>query len=465
MKTEATRSINEAVLSALRRIKRAWLRGVITFVVGVGLAFVAPKLVHPIYKSETVLLYRESIRMNNDEEKDPGTRIIGAKLKEMLLARTKLEAIIEQFGLYPKERAKDPLDAIALFRAAIHFGINEGTFSFSYEAEDAQVAQKVTTRLAEGLIDESSALRKERANATKLFLEATKARNEEELKVYEQRYAKFLQMHPEFVALAVNPSAMTPVRQVRDKSGKVDVHLGARDAIEQKKAGLRARLAGGGTVGKTDELRQAEKHLADAEAEYKDVQRRFTDNHPDVVAARTKAQLARGARDRAALLQPTVLSDAERNHLQAELNRLDRLSVVSTKGAGSDAALLQEGDSIIRAETDWATLNRDVQEARERNKILDDRLFKAQIALNVENSSNSAQLLVVDPAYLPIQPTKTSKGRVIGAGIGIAFVVALLGVLIASRLDDRVDSLSDVEMLKLGTMTVAIPLGARARRA
>jgi hypothetical protein len=168
---------------------------------------------------------------------------------------------------------------------------------------------------------------------------------------------------------------------------------------------------------------------------------------------------------RAALLQPTVLSDAERNHLQAELNRLDRLSVVSTKGAGSDAALLQEGDSIIRAETDWATLNRDVQEARERNKILDDRLFKAQIALNVENSSNSAQLLVVDPAYLPIQPTKTSKGRVIGAGIGIAFVVALLVVLIASRLDDRVDSLSDVEMLKLGTMTVAIPLGARARRA
>ncbi len=457
--------------SIFDRALRAWRRGLVIMLVGAALSFGATRVIKPTYRSETVLLYRESIRTAGDEDKDSGTtRAIGGKLREMLLARTKLEGIMSQFELYAKERAKDPVQAVDRFRNAITFRINENTFSLAYDAEERDLAQQVTVRLAEGLVEESGRLRRERAQATKEFLEAQKRRNDEELKVFEQRYAKFLSVHPEFVAVAIDPRG-TGLLQARrssleTKPGKLDAHSGARDAVETKKAGLRARLAAGnGPQPKTEELKNAETSLAEAESELKEAQRRFTENHPDVAAARTKVAQARGARDRARQNQPQPLSDNERAQLAAELNRLDRLSAIAAGPvkvrdggvAGPEStALIQEGDLIVRTETEWAGVNRDVQEARERNKLLDDKLFRATIALNVETGTGAAQLIVVDPAYLPVQPTRNSRTRIVGVGGALSLVLALGLMLLAARADDRLYSASDVEALSVGSLTVTI---------
>jgi uncharacterized protein involved in exopolysaccharide biosynthesis len=470
MKPDSKRHPLEPAFALARRLRNAAGLGLTLLVVGGVLSYVATFIVKPVFRSETVLLYRESIRAqdSSSEERDPGTRVVGGKLREMLLARSKLEPIMDQFDLYPRIRNSDKVLAVETFRKAIDFKINENTFSLTFDAEDRALAQKVTERLAEGLIEESSKLRRERAEATKAFLEATKKRNDEELKVFENRYAKFLQIHPEFVAIALNPNAVQPAATKKPNATRNDLHVGARDAVEQKKAALRARIAGGGALLKTEELKNAEAAVSEAEAELKEVSRKFTENHPDVAAARSRLALARGARDRAKVLQPLPLSEADRAQLQQELNRLERLSTITGKhGADSrdDTALLQEGDAIVKAESEWASLNRDVQEARERNKLLDDRLFKATIALNVEIGNAAAQLIVVDPAYLPVAPRKNGKTITVGTGLALSAAFVLLVLLVMSRRDDRLYAVSEVEALKVGIVTVLIPRNAPGRAA
>ena len=436
--------------SLLARARQAWLRGVITFVVGVILSFAATKVIKPIYRSETVLLYREQIRTSETDEREVSMRVLGAKLKEMLLARSKLDGIMDQFKLYPKERAKDPVEAVQTFRGAISFHVNENTFSLAYDADSAELAKNVTGRLAEGLVEESSRLRLERAQATKEFLEAQKKRNDEALKVFEKRHAQFVAAHPEFQFLDPTRGQGGIPLVPGSGGGSGSEPVAHSTAVERQAARIRERLASGGVNRKTEELRSAEEALASAEHELKEVQRRFTENHPDVVAARAKVATARVARDHARANQPAPLTESERSALLAQLRQIEGLP------AGAKVPAAPQNDLIVKKETEWASITRDLHEARERNKQLEDKLFKATIALNVETGSGAAQLVVVDPPYLPVAPIRNSAKRVVAAGIGISIVLAIALMLLAGRSDDRLYGEADVEALGVGPLTVTI---------
>src|SRR5262249_43252176 len=130
---------------------------------------------------------------------DPA-RKLGLKLKEMVLSRTRLKSIIDEFKLYPKiVDDRGYVDAVDEMRGHINFRVKDGdTFGLSFDGEDKERVQKVTARLAEALVAENSKNREEQAEVTKEFLDAEKQRVETELKEKESTLAKFLAKHPEF---------------------------------------------------------------------------------------------------------------------------------------------------------------------------------------------------------------------------------------------------------------------------
>src|SRR5262249_10131753 len=84
------------------------------------------------------------------------------------------------------------------------------TFVISYENEIPELAQKVTQRLADTMIDEFAKSSVSTAKQQADFLTAQESRSEQELEAANKSLATFLTQHPEFAVEAKGGSAFGP---------------------------------------------------------------------------------------------------------------------------------------------------------------------------------------------------------------------------------------------------------------
>src|SRR3954452_13334339 len=96
-----------------------------------------------VFKSETLILYREGIRSSDltggDEAGDRAHKL-GLRLKEMVHSRTRLEAIIGEYKLYPQlVEDRGIMEAVDEMRAHISFRVRDGDpFALSFEGDEPQ---------------------------------------------------------------------------------------------------------------------------------------------------------------------------------------------------------------------------------------------------------------------------------------------------------------------------------------
>src|SRR5262249_30114818 len=132
---------------------------------------------------------------------DPA-RKLGLRLKELVLARSRLQKVIEEFSLYPEiVEDRGYVEAVDEMNKHLTFKVRDGdTFALAFEGENPDLVQKVTSRMAEGLVEENARSRAADAEGTLSFLETQRKQAEEELRAREADFAKFLAKHPEFAA-------------------------------------------------------------------------------------------------------------------------------------------------------------------------------------------------------------------------------------------------------------------------
>jgi uncharacterized protein involved in exopolysaccharide biosynthesis len=490
----------DRIFAILKRATRFWLAaGLLMFVGGAisgAVAFTRPR----VFKSETLILYREGIRASDlggaDQGGDPA-RKLGLKLKEMILSRSQLQKVIEEFKLYPKiVEDRGHVDAVDEMRAHIAFRVKDGdTFGLSFEGEDAKRVQMVTARLAEVLMRENAKSNTEQVEVTKDFLDSEKHRVEAELKERETALAKFLAKHPEFAretAMAAG-GAGTAIRAAAAKGAPPKTADATLNALEreanriQERLGMPSqkkrkgepeadpKLAAERATAEAD-LQQAQKDLADKLGQ-------FTEQHPDVRAAKVRVKTAEVRLKRAVDAVTAGLAAAahkpdpseeegtiDRATLETELKKLnDEIAAHKAKkkrdgAAGEAAAAGTYSASIVALETDWTRLNREVAEARERNQQLQTKQFNASMAESAAASGRNAQMVIVDPAYKPTHPAKASRSVVAGIGAGVSVLLGLLLALGCALIDDRIYDRVDLERLALAPMLGAVPRAPKGKR-
>ncbi len=444
-----------------------------------------------IYRSETLILYREGISSANLGGADLGgdpARKLGLRLKEMVLSRSRLQQIIEEFKLYP-EIVDDRgwVDAVDEMRLHIAFRVKDGdTFGLSFEADNPDRVQKVTAKLADVLILENSRTRTEQAEETREFLDREKKRNDEELKAKETNLATFLAKHPEFARetgqsaggggggqagsaiRAVGRSAAAAAAAGSGNSGDATVN-----ALEREAARIQARLAVGNTH-KTPLLdprmqqqrTEAESEFAASQRDLGDKMSQFTEQHPDVKAAKLRVELARTRLKRAneALLSETARvpeesSNIDREALESALQKVNaEISSRKRKKRSEDGeaapavAAPSSSDWIVELETEWNRLNREVGETREKHQQLEDKQFKASLVESAASAGRDAQMQIVDEAFRPTHPGKPGRSTIAGAGLAISFFLSILMALSCAFFDDRIHDRVDLEQLEIAPL-------------
>ncbi len=479
----------DRALTVVRRSRRFWRPFVV--VTGLGcLAAVVVAMVRPrVYKSETLMLYRDTLSSSDlgvgENGVDPG-RKLGLKLKEMVLSRTRLQQIIDEYKLYPKLVSDQSyVEAVDEMRNHISFRVRDGdTFGLGFDGPNAVEVQQVTARLASALISENSRHRAEQAEGTRAFLDVEMKHSEETLSEKETELARFLAKHPEFdseqqqggnglripkggsVPRSTDATLMAMVREAQ----KVQERLGmpvttlpkSRDLpVDPQLAAAKAEAEG--------DVRQAQHELSDKLSQ-------FTEQHPDVRAAKAKVQSAEVKLRRAneAITQalaanpgpaepaplPTV-STADRPALEAQLQKInDQITAYRDKKRRDnkgDSAQPEGAGFIVALETDWSKLNREVNEARQQTQALQEREFRASLVENAATSTRGEQMVIIDPAFKPTQPQKPGRTVVAALGMAAALFLGLLVALGAALLDDRAYEAVDLERLALGPVLGVVP--------
>jgi uncharacterized protein involved in exopolysaccharide biosynthesis len=463
----------QSVVRLLRRTLRFWWLALVVLVLGVVTTVAVGRVRPKLYRSEAVVYYQEGLQWTANEGMT--TRRIGQRLKDMILARAQLAKLIEDLNLYSRlVKAGRIADAVEEMRLATAFKVNEGdTFVITYTGDSPDEAQRVTSRLTDVLIGENTRLRSEQAEVARAFLDAEKKRNEADLNAKEAEHLRFLAKHPEF---AHDQSTIVALRKKgADAPGKDDNN--ALAALRREEDRLRKQIANPGAIprGPQDPAllaakNEAEAKLKAAQRDLADRRSRFTEQHPDVRSAAALVNEAEDAYKRAvdALaaadaktqpdveIEPRAVLEARLAQVQQEIVAYQRKHPREQTAPEEPVASNDAAQRIVALETEWARLNREVAEARERFQQLDTRQFMASMTATTLMSGQAAQIVVIDPAYTPSHPVGMSPTRFFVVGVLATLALAIGVAMLFALLDDRVYDHADVERLELAPVLIEV---------
>jgi uncharacterized protein involved in exopolysaccharide biosynthesis len=472
-----------------RRSLAFWRRGLVLFVVGSALAaafvFTRPRS----WTSETVILYQETIRSSDvvgGDGSSEGARRVGARLRELLLSRANLEPIIHDMNLYPDKIIRgESIEAVVEMRKFIVFRAQEGdTYAIDFTGDTPQLAQEVTRRLGDVIIQETTTRREEKAKALKEFLSAESLRTQAELKQKEDDLARFVALHPEFTTrLQGLPGQPAPpgggVGASAVPPGVTDPNLAF---LYARAARIQRQLSGKGpSVGipkpapsfqpppDSAELVAARRNLADKLALY-------TDKHPDVISARSRLQAAEAAQAAAnqaaydAYLQVQqddpgppqgTVDEAQLRrdlaNIQALIAQRRGTSLATAAGDAGVSAATGPVAGNVELELEFRRLQQGVSESRDRQQELEARLFRASVAASSVMDDRNVQCSVLDPAYLPVRPSSKPRSMLL-AGLLAACIALAMGLMFGSAaFDDRIYDQQDIERLDILPVIAVIP--------
>ncbi len=481
----------DRVLALVRRTLSFWKRGLIVFVVGVlivvPIVFTRPR----DYKSETVILYHETIHSDLQGEEGGGgggdARRVGARLRELLLSRQSLEPIINDLHLFQDKIIRgEAIGAVEEMRKHITFRARDGdTFEISFVGSTPEQAQEVTRRLGDCIVKEADNRRADSAKTLKEFLNNESTRNQAELSKKETELASFVAAHPEFtprlqgIAPQLTPTASggapTPA------TPNVDPILAS---LESKVARIERQLkaAQGQAVPPTPkptfQSPPDSQELVAARADLADKMNRFTEKHPDVIAAKNRlksAEQAQAAAVEAAREQwkqkhaaeddpPPPKNATDEAVLRKELSDLQsqiaarRAQLAKASGdAGAAAALAVAPNSNVALELEFTRLQREVNDLRDRQQKLEERVFRASMTASSVMNDRNVQVSVLDPAYLPVRPSSKPRTTLLAALLAVCIFLSIASMAASAMLDDKIYERVDIERLDVLPVIAVIP--------
>lgn len=463
---DTPRSVHALDYVNLFRRRKWWLIAPIaaSVVVGIVLLGVLPKE----YRSTATLavaaptispsLVSQALQLDNQERM--------RALSQQLMNASILSRVATEEGL--GNAGDDRL--IARLRSAITIAVpdpvaqvNEprrfDAFLVSYDDAEPARAQRVTDRLVNVFVDESSKRRTANAQGTATFLNNELQASQQRLATLEAKLRSskesFMGQLPE--QTQANLSTLSGLRQqIEANATALRGEQDRLSMIERQLEGVRQGSAdvvfvpgpNGNAQAQTPDSRVVllQRELAEARATY-------TDKHPEVQRleeelrnARQDAQVERSKppSDRAAQLSldPTYRQlTGDREMARLRIRDLQRSEGDLRRQIGSYQARVE---SAPRVEQQLASVQRDYDLERQQYSELSSKLHAATIAENVERDGSGEQFTVLYPATMPAEPTRPVPWRVMLIAVVAGICLGAGATLGREYLDRSVHDVRDL---------------------
>jgi succinoglycan biosynthesis transport protein ExoP len=438
--------------------RRKWLALLVVAAVSGGAATVALSLPNLYRASATVLVERQQVSeafVRPSVTAELETRL--QTIREDVMSRSRLSALIGRLGLYSELRQKAPLEAlVARMRRDIELELkgveslmsgrtSTISFTISYGGRDPETVAKVANALAGMYVQANTRIREGQATRTAEFLKAQLADVRKELDVYDQRANDFRLSHigelPQQVE--TNLASLERLNTQLRLNGENQIRaLDRRERIERQRADAPAAAPQVASSPEAERLAKLRQHLDDLRS-------RFTDAYPDV--ARIRADIdaltrqiaqhpvsdrpAAAPSDPAARLAESLADvDAELRVLKDEEHALRRTI--------SDYE--QRVENAPKRQQEFQEMSRDYGTTKERYDTLLKRYEEAQLASSLEQGQNVEQFRILDAALPPRDPIAPNRLRLLAFGLVLAVGLAVGSVMAAEKLDTAFHRIEDL---------------------
>lgn len=351
-------------------------------------------------------------------------------LQRTLLSRPNLQRVIARTGLDLRAPSPSAQDALInrLGRDIRLTPVGRNLLSIEYRDRDPQLARDVVQAVLTLFIEAATSTDRRQMENARAFVARQITAYEQQLRDAERRRADFQSRYADLLALDGNVSRLDAIRsRLQQLRGEVEDATTRRNLLRSQIAEMaanRPRATGGGDPA-----------VAEAERTLRLLRLRYTEEHPDVIAARNRLAAARSssrgggggaaATPSATQEQLTVrlveadaqLASLERQVRDAELD-LERLTDMARSAPGVQA-------EFLALDRDYTVMRRNYEELLARRESI-------QIGDAARTSSERAKVEIIDPPTVPSVPVAPNY-RLLAAGVliaGLAAGVALAVLLV-----------------------------------
>lgn len=414
-----------------------------TLAVGAAVALWLP----PVYRATGSILV-ESQQIPTDLIQASVTSYADERIeviKQRVMTRENLLRIVRKYNLFaeagPTFTPSDQIDemrktiAVQLVDAAPQPDAGyrpdrKGTIAFrlSFEHRRPEVARSVANDLMTLFLDENVKVRTQRAAQTTEFLTQEADKLKKELNGLEAQIATYKQQHgrelPENFALGMASMQRleADLRHLEQESASAELQLRGLEA-EREAAMSGPPTYPGGPANSATELRSARAEVARLSATY-------TDDHPDLKAAKrkveklTQAVATEGASP--ASRRAGIGPDGAVARIDARIASVrHRMTVLAGQRAGVRGRLAQMDVTMVRSpevERGFAALTRDYQSAQKKYEEILAKKMTAQVAENLEEDQKAERFAVLEPPELPEKPVKPDRAKMLVFSFLLAMV-------------------------------------------
>jgi polysaccharide chain length determinant protein (PEP-CTERM system associated) len=460
-------------------LKRRWwilaIPAIIFPIVGYAITF----FVRPQYVSQTLVLVEQQ-KVPDSYVKPVITEDLNGRLasmREQIQSRSRLQPIIERFNLLAGSNLSMD-DRVDLTRKNIDIRPIQSDlartgglpgFYISFKASDARTAQLVCGEITSLFVNENLNERAASAQGTTDFLRGQLADAKAKLDEEDARLAKFQQTYAGKLpgAESSNSSMLTTLNTQLDASTQAIARMEQDKSYAESMLALQQSQAAqnpdhGGTSPQTEQM-----ELDRLLAQQADLNSRYTDDYPDVVAnkraiAELRQRMAKAPPPSAAPAvssAPKATDTLSVQQLRAQLRAME-LGIVQKKRdqAAIQGQLRTYEDRIASSpavEEEYKAVTRDNQTS---HAFYDDLLKKmndSKMATDLEKRQQGEQFRVMDEANLPEEPSFPKRPVFVAGGLALGLMLGLLTVGLLEYLDTALRTERDVwAFTKLPTLGV-----------
>jgi polysaccharide chain length determinant protein (PEP-CTERM system associated) len=465
-----------------RRFRLILASTVLLLGIGFGITFIIP----PQFTSQTLVLIEQQ-KVPEDYVKPVVDEDLGARLasmKEQIMSRSRIQPIIERFGLYPGGKYTMD-DRILLTQKAI--GINPirseqshgmPGFFISFKAQDAHTAQQVCGEITSLFVSANLTAREDSAEGTTDFLKQQLEDSKRNLDEQDAKLAAFEQrnigklpgqtLHLGDMALAMgSPNEST----LQALTTQLDAATQAVGRLQQSETFIQAMIADQTQTSSTVDPASGtsadvlKTDLKDAIQQQQQLEAQYTPDYPDVVAIKRKIASLRAEIARATA-EPAKVEAAVASHDSPQLKQLkaqlraegDAMTAAKQKQAQLEQQIRSyeakiEASPLI--EEEYKQVTRDHETALQFYNTLLTKMNESSMATALEHRQQGEQFRVMDAPNLPDEPTFPNRLIFSGGGLAAGLVLGLLLAALLEYRDTSVRNERDIwAFTKLPTLAV-----------
>ena len=469
--------------------RRKWLLVIPAIILPI-IAYTASLFIADVYTSRTLVLV--------EQQKVPDTivqSVVGediaqrlATMQEQILSRSRLQPIIEKFGLYQGgANSMHMEDKVEALRAAITIepvrsltGPRGGAmpgFFITFTAGNAQLAQRVCAEITSMFIEENLKAREQRSIGTTEFLanqltEAKRKLDETDAKMAEFKGHYFGSLPGQEQA---NISIMTTLNTQLESASQAlsraqQDKAYAESLLNQQLAALESAPASQAGGLQPDMLQL---QMTTLQNDLMAAQARYTDDHPDVIKlqndiAKLQKQIDAALSQRATQTatapenKPPVRETPQTQQLRAQIHQANLTIQAKTRDVGRLHGRLGMYQSRLSlspgVEQQFKELTRDYQSALEFYNELLGKEAQSKMATSLERRQQGEQFRMIDPANLPESPSFPNRPLFAAGGLGVGLAIGIGLTLLIEMKDKSIRTESDVKFFLQAPTLAMIPM-------